>query len=242
MRSTFHLAFAGLALALLPSHAFGKAWKPHPITVIPGVPMKAADIKPYTPPNLPPDPAPEPSDVKLVEVTADPEALIEIRPFSSPMVGSVAKGAKLPVKGAILAKGRGCGGKYWYAIEPFGWLCSKDARVSDGPATEQSVLHVPDGERLPFHYVMVLVKEGDKIPMWASVDAMKQGLEPERQLERGDTVAVEKPLTYDGEKYWVSVEGKVLPQRGASSMGPGSAWQGLPLDDSIALPFGWVTP
>jgi hypothetical protein len=223
VRSTFFLAIASITLS---STAFGKPWKPHPITVIPGVPMKAADIKPYTPPNLPPDPEPEPSDVKFVEVTADPEAMIEIRPFSSPMVGSVAKGAKLLVRGAILAKGRGCGGKYWYAVEPFGWMCSRDGRPSEGPATEQSVLRVPEGERLPFHYVMVLVKEGDKIPMWASIDALKSGAEPERQLERGDTVAVEKPLMYDGEKYWVSVEGKVLPQKGANSMGLGSAWQG----------------
>src|SRR5262249_18424564 len=60
--------------------------------------------------------------------------------------------------------------------------------------------------------------------------------------ERGDTVAVEKPFVWDGVKYWVSVEGKVIPQKGAMMMGGGSEWHGIDLNDSIPLPFGWITP
>jgi hypothetical protein len=229
------------ALLALSAPVYAKAWKPHPIHVVPGVPLRAEDIKPYTPPNLGPEPEPEPSDVKTVEITI-PEAIIEMRPFASPMVGNAIQGARLPVKGTVKANGRGCSGRVWYALEPFGWLCSKDARPTSASPTTEQVLHVPDGERLPFHYVMVLVKEGDKVPMWASFDALKANDEPERQLEHGDTVAVQRPLKFDGESYWLTVEGKVMPQKGSSQMGPGSAWSGVNIDGTTPIPFGWITP
>ncbi len=233
---------SGLALVLaLVAPVVAAPSKKHPITVTPGVPMRAADIRPYTPPSLPPEPALEPSEVKAVEITV-PETIIAIRPWSSPMVGSAILGARLPVRGVVQARGRGCSGKVWYAVEPFGYVCSREAKPTAQPTTSEQVLKVAEGERLPFHYVMVLVKEGDKVPMWSTFDALKQGAEPERQLERGDTVAIARPLTYDGEKYWLSVDGNVLPQKGVPMMGPGSAWHGLALDETTPLPFGWVTP
>jgi lipoprotein-anchoring transpeptidase ErfK/SrfK len=218
-----------------------KPWKPHPIHIIPGVPLKAEDIKPYVPPNLPPDPAPEPSDVKVVEVTA-PEAVIEIRPWSSPMVGNAIKGARLPVKGVAKTTHGGCSAKVWYALEPFGWLCGHEARPTTEPATTEQVLKVRPNSRLPFQYVMVLVKDEDKLPMWATLDDLKNGAEPERQLKKGDTVAVDKPFVWDNEKYWISVDGKVVPQAHTAMMGGGAEWHGIELTDKTPLPFGWVTP
>src|SRR3954466_13617586 len=175
-----------VVMALLiaaPLVADAKPWKPHPIHVIPGVPLKADDIKPYVPPNLPPEPPLEPSEIKVVEVTA-PEAVIEIRPWSSPMVGNAIKGARLPVKGVVTSTRGGCSSRVWYALEPFGYLCGHEAHPTQQPATTESVLKVREGSRLPFQYVMLLLKEGDKVPMWASLDDMKNGAEPERQLER----------------------------------------------------------
>src|SRR4051812_24852934 len=87
--------------------ATARPWKPHPIHVIPGVPLKADDIKPSNPPTLPPEPPLEASEVKAVEITAQ-EAVIEIRPWSSPMVGNAIHGARLPVRGVVSARGRGC--------------------------------------------------------------------------------------------------------------------------------------
>jgi lipoprotein-anchoring transpeptidase ErfK/SrfK len=236
---------AVVCVALLaPSLVLAKAprpWKPHPIHVIPGVPLKPEDIKPYTPPKLLPEPPLEPSEVKVVEVMT-PEAVIEIRPWSSPMVGNAIHGARLPVKGQVKTMHGGCASKLWYALEPFGYLCARDAKPTDQPATVDSVLKVKEGSRLPFQYVMVLVKEGDKVPMWASLEDMKQGNEPERQLERGDTVAVDKPYVWDNERYWINVDGKVIPQKGSASMGGGAEWHGLELSDKTPLPFGWVTP
>jgi lipoprotein-anchoring transpeptidase ErfK/SrfK len=231
-----------VAVALLlaaSTAASAKPWKPHPIHVIPGVPMKASDIKPYEPPQLLPEPPLEPADVKVVEVTA-PEAIIEIRPWTSPMVGNAVVGARLPVKGMVTAKKGGC--PKWYALEPFGYLCSRDAKPTDKPATTESVLKVRAGSRLPFQYVMVFAKEGDKVPMWATLDDLKNGTEPERQLERGDTVAVEKSIAWEGQRYWVNVDGKVIAQKGTGMMGGGAEWHGIDITDKTPLPFGWVTP
>jgi len=228
-------------LVAAPVVAGAKPWKPHPIHVIPGVPLKPEDIKPYVPPNLAPEPPLEPSDVKVVEVTS-PEAVIEIRPWSSPMVGNAIHGARLPVKGVVKAQKGGCTARVWYALDPFGYLCGHEARPTDQPATTESVLKVREGSRLPFQYVMVLVKEGDKVPMWASLDELKSGAEPERQLERGDTVAVDKPYVLDGQKYWINVDGKVIPQKGSVMMGGGAEWHGIEITDKTPLPFGWVTP
>jgi lipoprotein-anchoring transpeptidase ErfK/SrfK len=229
-------------LALLAPVAAGaktKPWVPHPIHVVPGVPLKAEDIKPYVPPKLAPEPELEASDVKTVEVTA-PEAVIEIRPWSSPMVGNAMHGSRLPVRGVVKATRGGCSSKVWYAIDPFGYLCGHEAKpTAEAPSTE-SVLKVRENSRLPFQYVMALVPEGVKIPMWATVDDMKKGNEPERQLEKGDTVAIEKELKWEDGKYFVSVDGKVIPQKGFSMMGGGSHWHGIDITEAD-LPFGWIT-
>jgi lipoprotein-anchoring transpeptidase ErfK/SrfK len=224
----------------LASPASAKPWKPHPIHVIPGVPLKADDIKPYTPPKLAPEPTPEPTTVKSI-VVQTPDAVVNIRPWSSPMVGTVAEGTRVAVKGTVKANHGGCS-KLWYAVEPFGYMCSHDVRASAEAPTTEPTLKVREGSRLPFLYVMSLVKEGDKIPMWATLDDMKKQAEPERQLERGDTVAVEKPFVWDGVKYWITVEGKVLPQKGFATMGGGAEWHGIELGAETPLPFGWITP
>jgi lipoprotein-anchoring transpeptidase ErfK/SrfK len=104
------------------------------------------------------------------------------------------------------------------------------------------VLKVREGSRLPFQYVMVLVKDEDKLPMWATLDDLKNGAEPERQLKKGDTVAVEKSYVWDNEKYWISVDGKVVPTAHTAMMGGGAEWHGIALGDKTPLPFGWVTP
>jgi lipoprotein-anchoring transpeptidase ErfK/SrfK len=226
------------ALASFPAHA---KWHAHKIHVTPGVPMRAADIKPYEPPHLDPEPPLEPSTVKAVEVTPL-EAMILIRPWSSPMVGNAIRGAKLPVKGVVKSNGRGCSGKVWYALEPFGYLCSREAEPTDDAPSTDAVLKVRDGERLPFHYVMVFVKDEEKLPMWGSLDELKNGTEPERQLKKGDTIAVEKTYSWDNEKYYVSVDGKVIPAKGAGWMGGGSEWHGIEISDELAQPFGWITP
>jgi lipoprotein-anchoring transpeptidase ErfK/SrfK len=218
-----------------------KPWKPHPIHVIPGVPLKPEDIKPYVPPKLSPEPALEPSDVKTVQVIT-PDATVSARPWGSPLVGTIGEGTRVAVRGVVKATRGSCAGRVWYAVEPFGYLCGHDAHPTSEAPTTEPTLKVREGSRLPFQYVMALIKEGDKIPMWASLDDMKNQAEPERQIERGDTVAVEKTFKWDGATYWVSVDGKVLPTKGTAQMGPGAEWHGIDLDATTPLPFGWITP
>jgi hypothetical protein len=85
---------------------------------------------------------------------------------------------------------------------------------------------------------MVYAKES--LPMWASLDDLKDDAEPERELAKGDTVAVEKTVKHDRETYYQSVEGKILPVRGTYTPGATSTWHGILIDDKIPLPFGWI--
>jgi hypothetical protein len=200
-------------------------------------------VKPYTGPDLEAEPALEPSEAKVVEVVDKDEALVLVRPWLSPLLGAAVEGSRVPVRGLIHAKnGHGCPTRLWYALDPFGWVCGKSVRPTEKPPTIEGVLQVPEGERLPFHYVMVGVKEGDSIPMWADLDAARRGEEPERALEHGDTVAVAKTVKIDGVQHYVSAEGKVLPVKGTFNLGGGSEWHGEVLDAKSALPFGWITP
>ena len=90
---------------------------------------------------------------------------------------------------------------------------------------------------------MVLVKEGDKVPMWATLDDMKKRAEPERQLERGDTVAIEKVAHVGQPEVLDHRRGQGdRPHKGSAMMGGGAEWHGIDLDDKTPLPFGWVTP
>src|SRR5206468_2881973 len=111
------------------------------------------------------------------------------------------------------------------------------------PATTESVLTVEPGAVVPFRYIMVGVKDGTFLPMWASLDQLKQGAEPERQMKKGDTVAVRPKLERVGETaYYVAVDDKVIPVDGTFQLKTFSPWQGEPLTEATRLPFGWVWP
>jgi lipoprotein-anchoring transpeptidase ErfK/SrfK len=201
-------------------------------------------VKPYTSPDYEAEPPLEPSETKVVEIVdkENQEVLVLVRPWVSPLIGSVPPGTRLSVKGVVHPKsGHGCPTHLWFAVEPWGYVCSKNARPTAEAATTTQVLQVPDGERLPFHYVMMGVKEGDKVPFWANLDDAKNQAEPERYLERGDTVAIAKNIKIDGVPHYVSVEGKVMPVKGSYPLQGGSEWQGEALDDKTVFPFGWVT-
>jgi hypothetical protein len=208
---------------------------------------KKVKLRPYHAPQLNPEPELAPADTSAVEVdpqNGEMDALVLARPGASPMVGAVARGARVPVRGQAIAKSNyGCPHKLWYALEPFGYLCARDARPTRDPTTADSVLQVAPGQVVPFHYVMVGVKEGTFLPMWKDLDELKQGTEPERQLKRGDTIAVGPKIEHVGETaYYVAVDDKVVPVDGTFSMTSFSPWRGVALDEHATLPFGWVTP
>lgn len=210
--------------------------------LLPGAAWAAPAARPYTPPELGPEPTPQPArDVASVEVVEE-ELGILVRPTGrSPRLGAAVAGGRLPIRGYTeTAKPDACAVRRWYALEPAGWVCGAGVKPSKQPPKAAAALVVAEGERLPFRYYNVVVKEGEEIPLYASPG--ERGGEPWRKLGRGDSVAVAGVTTIDGEKYLELVDGMVVPARGTAAMGPGSSWQGVALDDKLAPPFGWVTP
>src|SRR5438094_5668506 len=108
---------------------------------------KTVTIRPYVAPKLDPEPEIQPSDVKVVEIVPpehDWDSNILARPwYGAPMVGQILRGAHVPVKGQVQVKnGRGCSTRLYYALEPFGWICSKETKKTDKPATSEQVLQL----------------------------------------------------------------------------------------------------
>jgi hypothetical protein len=209
-------------------------------------PPKPPPLRSYRPPQLEPEPAFVPSETRVVKIVPAGNEMDEVvlaRPrYPSPMVGHVARGAHIAVRGELsFETAPGCPSKLFYALEPFGWICSTRTRVSDEPATVEPVLQVAEEQSLPFKYVMVMVPEGESIPMWSSLTALRSGQEPERKLERGDTVAVQPGVQrHAGASYYLSVDGKVAPVKGTYVMPELSQWQGVTIDAQTHLPFGWT--
>jgi len=78
--------------------------------------------------------------------------------------------------------------------------------------------------------------------MWGSVSDLWSHLEPERELGRGDSIAIESTVEFEGARYYLTVDGKVVPTTGLNGLKNFSAWQGVVLDANTHFPFGWVTP
>jgi hypothetical protein len=205
-------------------------------------------LRPYVPPVLDPEPAFNPSPVSSVEIlpeNGDWDANVYARPlYTAPLVGNVARGARVRVRGELRLPGaKFCSTQMYYALDPFGWLCSADTTISPMPATTESVLALVPGTPLPYRYAMVTVEEGSFLPMWGSVDALWQYAEPERQLSRGDTIALGPSQEhFEGQNYYITVDNKVVPVKGTVSVKNYSEWQGVELNSGTHLPFGWVTP
>src|SRR5262245_40484338 len=92
-------------------------------------PQAPPRIRPYVPPQLEPEPEFVPSDTHVVTIVPankeDDEAVFARPWYPSPMVGHVARGANIAVRGELRTElARGCPSKLFYALEPFGWICS----------------------------------------------------------------------------------------------------------------------
>jgi hypothetical protein len=208
-------------------------------------------IRPYVPPTLPPEPELTPSTVTTIEIAptnGDWDLPVLARPsYAAPLVGHVMQGARIRVRGEVVLEGRGngCSTRLYYALDPIGYVCSNEARPSYDAPTAQPVLQLVGDTPLPYRYAMVLVPEGEFLPMWRSLEDLHEHVEPERQLSRGDTVALADPPHvehFEGESYYVSVDAKVLPVKKTMIVQRFSRWQGEVLNAQTHLPFGWVTP
>ena len=213
--------------------------------------LSGVTIRPYVPPTLSPEPELTPTTVTAVEIAptnGDWDLPVLARPsYAAPLVGHVMQGARIRVRGEVVLEGRGngCSTRLYYALDPIGYVCSNEVRPTHEAPTDKHVLNLVGDTPLPYRYAMVLVPEGEFLPMWGSLDALHEGAEPERQLSRGDTVALADPPQiekFEGESYYVSVDAKVLPIRKTMIVQRFSRWQGEVLTPQTHLPFGWVTP
>jgi hypothetical protein len=211
-------------------------------------------LRPYVPPVLEPDPAFGPSEATTIEIVPpelewDMPVLARPRD-TSPLLGSIQRGTRTKVRGELLVESsRYCRGGVFYAIEPFGWICAADTQPTTQPLTTTPALALEPGTVVPYRYVMVVVPEESTLPMWGSVEELRAHAEPERQLSRGDTVALPPSIegkpsgtTFEGVRYHVTADGKVLPTEHTYQLKSFSEWQGVPLAVSEKLPFAWVTP
>jgi hypothetical protein len=205
-------------------------------------------IRPYVPPALGPEPAYEPAEVQHIEIVPMGDAWdanVFARPhFSAPLVGNIARGTRVAVRGEVEPRdGSYCATGRYYAVEPFGWVCTADTQPTHLPVTIEPVLQVVEGTPVPYRYAMVVVAEGTFLPMWASIDALERHETPERELARGDTIALAETVhEFEGASYFVTVDNKVVPVQGTTAVKKFSEWQGVPLNITTRFPFAWVTP
>lgn len=205
-------------------------------------------IRPYVPPVLEPEPpltaAIHSSVVEIVKLPDEWDATVLARPsYAAPLIGHVLRGARVRVRGQIeQPRSRFCPSGVFLALEPFGFICENQTKPTTEAPTPEPSLPLVEGTPLPYRYAMVLIEETQLMPMWASVNALRMNEPPERQLARGDTVALASTVEHEGTAYHVTVDGKVLPVSGTKVVEKYSEWQGVVLPPDAHLPFGWVTP
>ena len=171
------------------------------------------------------------------------ETGIRARPWTpSKRIATLAAGTRLQVRGEIASRDKGgCKGKPWYAVYPFGYVCSQHVRPARGvPATGHALAERLRGDRrLPYDYTRV---REDGALMYRSVDALREGT-ASKTLSEGMNLAVARTLDVDGVPYAETVDGKLVSKAAIGWLGQGSAWQGvvLPNSEVAAGPaFAWV--
>jgi hypothetical protein len=208
----------------------------------------AATVTAQAPVKSTPEPVLSATDFPAVEIVPRNAADLDVGVFHRParfaqLVGSVAKGAVIRVRGqVVIADSKSCDSKVYYALEPFGYLCGDEAKPSKKPPTTGSLFEPLEGSVLPFEYAMVNIPEEELLPMWDSPSDIIEENPAKRMLGRGDTIAIEpKTMQVQGKSYRVSVEGDLVSADHSYKMARFSEWQGTTIDQNTHLPFGWAT-
>jgi lipoprotein-anchoring transpeptidase ErfK/SrfK len=168
------------------------------------------------------------------------ETVVRGRPWvPHKRVATISRGTRLAVRGEVESRDEaGCHGKVWYAVLPFGYVCSEHVRpTKDAPETGLA-LPVKSGNRLPRAYALV---RNDGAPMYASVEDVENGIVA-RELTRGMSLVASHSVEIGGASYIQIESGGLVAKEDAGWMGQGSDWQGVNLDvQGPAGPiFAWV--
>ncbi|HWB76422.1 MAG TPA: L,D-transpeptidase [Nannocystaceae bacterium] len=179
-----------------------------------------------------------PSEVRYVEARHS-ETVIRGRPWvPHKRVATIAGGTRLVVRGEVASRDKeGCSGKTWYAVLPFGFVCSEHVRKTEDPPASGGAMPPLPGKRLPHSYTIV---RHDGVPEYASVADVQAGI-VRRELVKSMSIVVRRSVEIDGASYIESQHGAIVPREGIGWMGEGSDWQGVALDGFVQGPaFAWT--
>jgi hypothetical protein len=186
-----------------------------------------------------PDIAVADSDARFVAARYA-ETVIRGRPWvPHKRVATISKGTRLVVRGEVESRDdAGCEGKPWYAVYPFGYVCSTHVTKSDRPPELGSAMPVSPGKRLPHAYALV---RNDGAPQYANTEMAELGIS-ERVLTRGMSLVVANTVDVGGLSYVQTRDGKLVAKSDVGWMGQGSEWRGVVLDGfDVGPAFGWVS-
>ncbi len=179
-----------------------------------------------------------PSEVAFVEARHG-ETVVRGRPWvPHKRIATVAGGTRFAVRGEVASRDDvGCHGKLWYAVRPFGFVCSEHVKRTELPPEPGAAMPPLAGRRLPHSYAIV---RHDGVPEYANVEAVRTGV-LRRELVKSMSIVVRKSIDVDGAEYIESQYGSLIPREGVGWMGQGSAWSGVVLEGVAAGPaFAWT--
>ncbi|WP_052558709.1 L,D-transpeptidase, partial [Enhygromyxa salina] len=180
----------------------------------------------------------EPTEVRYVEA-AWPETVVRARPWvPHRRVATVSDGTRFVVRGIVQSRDdKGCSGKPWYAVYPFGFVCSEHVQTSKRGPTPGAAMQLDQDQRVPFTYAFVRT---DGVPMYNGYADIDAGV-PSRPLTKGMSVVVARSLEYDGAEWIQTEDGALVPKAGIRYGGQGSEWAGVELTGDHAGPsFAWT--
>jgi hypothetical protein len=191
------------------------------------------------------EPGPSEDEIELkqsevVYVQANwPETVVRGRPWvPHRRIATVSDGTRFVVRGVVDSRDdKGCDGKPWYAVYPFGFICSKHVDPSKKPPEPGAALTLPDDRRVPHTYAFV---KSDGVPMYNGYEDVDAGI-PSRPLTDGMSLVVARTLEYDGRDWIQTGDGALVPREGVSFGGQGSEWAGVELSgDHTGPSFAWT--
>jgi hypothetical protein len=181
----------------------------------------------------------EAADLRYVAAERE-ETVIRGRPWVPfKRLATVEKGTRLVVQGRVSSRDdKGCRGEPWYAVYPFGYVCSRDVRPAEQAPSDLAAIPLDPKRRVPFDYAFV---REDGVAMYADYGALEDAV-PTRTLTKGMSLAVERTLEFNGLRFARTTNGEYVPRTGIRWGGQGSKWSGVLIDGVHRGPsFAWTT-
>ncbi len=153
-------------------------------------------------------------------------------------LATVERGTRFIVRGEVPSRDdAGCKGEPWYAVWPFGFVCSLHVREAESGPELKGVDAVDPKRRVPFNYAFV---REDGAVMYENYGALEDGV-PSRPLTKGMSLAVERSVEFNGELMVKTTHGEYVPKSAVRWGGQGSSWSGVVIEGRHQGPsFAWA--